>query len=48
MENFITGFPGHESGVRAAMREVLGQENYEFNFDRWLHHFFTGQSSFSR
>lgn len=23
------------------MREVLGQENYEFFFDRWLHHFFT-------
>ncbi|CEN60495.1 hypothetical protein ASPCAL02932 [Aspergillus calidoustus] len=41
MENFMTGFPGHESGVRTAMREVLGTENYEFFFDRWLHHFFT-------
>ncbi|KAL4747007.1 hypothetical protein BDW72DRAFT_209930 [Aspergillus terricola var. indicus] len=41
MENFLTGYPGHESGVRAAMREAMGQENYEFFFDRWLYHFFT-------
>lgn len=41
MENFITGYPGHESGVRAAMRQVMGEESYEFFFDRWLYHFFT-------
>lgn len=41
MENFITGFPGHESSVRAAMLDVLGQEKYEFFFDRFLYHFFT-------
>ncbi|KAK2803009.1 hypothetical protein FQN51_004036 [Onygenales sp. PD_10] len=41
MENFITGFPGHESAHRAAMLEVLGQEKYEFFFDKWLEYFFT-------
>ncbi|KAJ5263588.1 hypothetical protein N7478_011193 [Penicillium angulare] len=41
MENFITGFPGHESQHRAAMRKVLGQEKYEFFFDKWLEYFFT-------
>lgn len=41
MENFITGYPGHESQHRASMLKVLGKENYDFFFDRWLHHFFT-------
>ncbi|ELR05896.1 hypothetical protein GMDG_07669 [Pseudogymnoascus destructans 20631-21] len=40
-ENFITGYPGHESEHRAAMKKVLGQENYEFFFDKWLEYFFT-------
>jgi hypothetical protein len=34
MENFITGFPGHEHEHRAAMLEVLGQGKYEFFFDK--------------
>jgi len=34
MENFITGFPGHEHEHRAAMLEVLGQEKYDFFFDK--------------
>jgi len=34
MENFITGYPGHESEMRAAMLEVLGQEKYNFFFDK--------------
>ncbi|KAL4981680.1 putative glucanase [Aspergillus falconensis] len=45
MENFLTGFPGHESGVRAAMRNVMGEESYEFFFDRWLYHFFTKEDA---
>jgi hypothetical protein len=36
MENFITGYPGHEHQHRAAMLEVLGQEKYEFFFDKFL------------
>lgn len=34
MENFITGFPGHEQEVRSALKEVLGQEKYDFFFDK--------------
>lgn len=41
MENFITGYPGHESSIRAAMLEVLGPSAYEYFFDRFLYHFFT-------
>lgn len=41
MENFITGFPGHEFQHRAAMRKALGPEKYEFFFDKWLEYFFT-------
>jgi endoglucanase len=40
MENFITGYPGTESTMRAAVRRVLGPERYEFFFDRLLHAFF--------
>jgi aryl-phospho-beta-D-glucosidase BglC (GH1 family) len=41
MENFITGYPGHEHEHRAAMKAVLGPEKYEYFFDRWLYYFFT-------
>lgn len=40
MENFITGYPGHENEMRAAMLEVLGQEKYDFFFDKFLEYFF--------
>ncbi len=41
MENWITGFPGHESGQRTAVGHVLGPELTEFFFDRFIEHFFT-------
>jgi endoglucanase len=41
MENFITGYPANEEAQREAVREVLGEEKYEFFFDRFLEHFFT-------
>ncbi|KAL6890037.1 glycoside hydrolase family 5 protein [Trichoderma evansii] len=41
MENFITGYSGHEHEHRAALTEVLGKENAEFFFSRLIHHFFT-------
>jgi aryl-phospho-beta-D-glucosidase BglC (GH1 family) len=41
MENFITGYPAHESQHRAAMLKVLGKEKYEFFFDKFLEYFFT-------
>src|SRR6201996_8184868 len=40
MENFITGYPGHESEHRAAMLAVLGKDKYEFFFDKFLEYFF--------
>lgn len=41
MENFITGYPANEEGMRQAVLEVLGQTKYEFFFDRFLEYFFT-------
>ncbi|RDW75744.1 hypothetical protein BP5796_06565 [Coleophoma crateriformis] len=41
MENFITGFCGSEHQHRKAMLEVLGEEKYEFFFDKFLEYFFT-------
>lgn len=40
MENFITGYSGHEHEHRAAMEEVLGKYKAEFFFERLFHHFF--------
>lgn len=41
MENFITGYPGHESQHRASMLKVLGKEKQQFFFDKFLEYFFT-------
>ncbi|ORY13439.1 glycoside hydrolase family 5 protein [Clohesyomyces aquaticus] len=41
MENFITGFTGHEHEHREALASVLGKEKAEFYFDRFLDYFFT-------
>ncbi|KLU90851.1 hypothetical protein MAPG_09376 [Magnaporthiopsis poae ATCC 64411] len=41
MENFITGYSGHEFEHREAMAEVLGKEKADFFFSRLIHHFFT-------
>lgn len=40
MENFIVGFPGHESSIHAAMTSTMGKEKHDFFWDRWLTHFF--------
>ena len=40
MENFITGFPGTESAMRAALREVLGAERSDGFHERFLEAFF--------
>ncbi|KAF2185325.1 glycoside hydrolase family 5 protein [Zopfia rhizophila CBS 207.26] len=45
MENFITGYSGHEREHRAALTAVLGQEKADFFFSRLLHHFFTEADS---
>src|SRR5919112_6260082 len=49
MENFITGYPANEEAQREAVRAVLGEEKYEFFFDRFLAYFFTeGDARFIR
>ena len=40
-ENFITGYPGHEFEMREALLQVLGQEKYDFWWDKFLEYFFT-------
>jgi endoglucanase len=40
MENFITGYAGNESLMRSHVRSVLGDELYEFFFERLLTSFF--------
>lgn len=40
MENFLTGYPGTESGHRRVLRQVLGQELYDAFFDRFMEVFF--------
>src|ERR671929_2393144 len=40
MENFITGYPANEEAQREAIRQVLGNDKYEFFFDRFLEYFF--------
>lgn len=34
MENFITGYAGHEYQLRKELKKVLGEEKYEYFFDR--------------
>ena len=41
MENFISGYPGCEHQIRAALAESIGQEKSEFFFDKFLEYFFT-------
>ena len=41
MENFITGYPANEEAQRQVVRENVGEELYEFFFDRFLEYFFT-------
>ena len=40
LENWMTGFPGHERGHRDAVAEVLGAERAKFFFERFITHFF--------
>lgn len=39
MENFMIGYPGHESGFRASIAEVLGEEKGRYFFDRLMHYY---------
>lgn len=41
MENFVTGYTGHEHEHRAQLTSVLGAERANFFFERLIHHFFS-------
>ncbi|MGO9658760.1 MAG: glycoside hydrolase family 5 protein [Acidimicrobiales bacterium] len=45
MENFITGYPSAESVQRWALFKVLGEDNYERFFSRFLDVFFTDEDA---
>lgn len=31
---WVLGYPGHEPGMRKALKKVLGEEKYDFFFDK--------------
>ncbi|KAH9940617.1 glycoside hydrolase [Amylocystis lapponica] len=41
MENFISGYPGCEFQIRAALADVVGKDKCELFFDKFLEYFFT-------
>lgn len=43
MEAFMVGFPGTETEFRREVIKILGKENGQYFFERFLHHF-TGQA----
>jgi hypothetical protein len=48
MENFITGYAGHEYQVRKELKKVLGEEKYEYFFDKVSSSRSTGRSLSAR
>jgi len=45
MENFISGYPGCEFQIRAALADTIGSEKSEFFFDKFLEYFFTEEDA---
>lgn len=41
MENFMLGYPGHESGMREAMAVVMGDDRAKWFFNKYRQSFFT-------
>ncbi|MDG4765746.1 cellulase family glycosylhydrolase [Solwaraspora sp. WMMD406] len=41
MENWITGFPGHEEGQETAIRHVLGPDLTTYFYERFIENFFS-------
>lgn len=40
MENYISGFPGHEEGIRRAAERIIGREPAGYFFDAFVRHFY--------
>ncbi|RDX40625.1 glycoside hydrolase [Lentinus brumalis] len=45
MENFISGYPGCEFQIRAALADVVGKEKSELFFDKFLEYFFQDEDA---
>ncbi|ANB14150.1 hypothetical protein AWJ20_5109 [Sugiyamaella lignohabitans] len=45
MENFITGYPGHETEHKEALLKVLGKEKFDFFFEKFFEYFWTDKDS---
>jgi aryl-phospho-beta-D-glucosidase BglC (GH1 family) len=45
MENFITGYPGHEHESKAAMKQVMGEEKFNYFFDKFYEYFWTDEDA---
>ncbi|KAI0693062.1 glycoside hydrolase [Cytidiella melzeri] len=45
MENFISGYPGCEFQIRAALAEVVGEEKRDLFFDKFLEYFFQDEDA---
>ncbi|KAJ3044390.1 hypothetical protein HDV00_002282 [Rhizophlyctis rosea] len=43
VENFITGYPGHEFQFRRALTKILGEDKAKFFFDKFLEYFFSSE-----
>ncbi|ORY61061.1 glycoside hydrolase family 5 protein, partial [Leucosporidium creatinivorum] len=39
-ENFTNGYPGHEKAFREAMLDLIGQEKYDYFWDRFFTYFY--------
>jgi endoglucanase len=40
-ENFTNGYPGHEKAFRKAMLDLIGQEKYDYFWDRFYTYFYS-------
>lgn len=45
MENFITGYPGHETEHKQVLKSKMGEEKFNFFFDKFYEYFWTEQDA---
>lgn len=41
MENFITGYPGHETEFKSVLKQKIGLEKFNFLFDKFYQYYWT-------
>ncbi|KAH3672869.1 hypothetical protein WICMUC_004091 [Wickerhamomyces mucosus] len=45
MENFITGYPGHETQHKKILKDKIGQEKFDYFFDKFYEYFWTDEDA---